>query len=67
VIIVDRADILLRERPDDMFDLIESFLIQFHHWYDQKNHVIFVCKWRRITPCVDYSLLTPAGRIEPKA
>jgi hypothetical protein len=37
VIIVDRADILLRERPDDMFDLIEAFLIQFHHWYDQKK------------------------------
>ena len=37
VIIVDRADILLRERPDDMFDLIEVFLIQFHHWYHQKK------------------------------
>ena len=37
VIIVDRADTLLRERPDDMFDLIEAFLIQFHHWYDQKK------------------------------
>jgi hypothetical protein len=37
VIVVDRADILLRERPDDMFDLVEAFLIQFHHWYDQKK------------------------------
>ena len=37
VIIVDRADVLLRERPDDMFDLIEAFLIQFHHWYDKKK------------------------------
>jgi len=43
VIIVDRADILLHERPDDMFDLIEAFLIQFHHWYDQKKpcHLCF--------------------------
>jgi hypothetical protein len=37
VIIIDHADVLLRERPDDMFDLIESFLTQFHHWYDQKK------------------------------
>jgi hypothetical protein len=43
VIILDRADILLHERPDDMFDLIEAFLIQFHHWYDQKKpcHLCF--------------------------
>jgi hypothetical protein len=37
VIFVDRADILLRERPDDMFELIEAFLHQFHHWYDNKK------------------------------
>jgi hypothetical protein len=37
VIVVDRADILLRERPDDFFNLIEAFLVQFHHWYDQKK------------------------------
>ena len=37
VMIIDRADMLLRERPDDMFDLIETFLLQFHHWYDQKK------------------------------
>ena len=37
VIIVDRADILLREKPDDMFNLIEAFLLQFHHWYDEKK------------------------------
>src|SRR5882757_88748 len=37
VIVVDRADLLLRERPDDFFNLIEAFLVQFHHWYDQKK------------------------------
>jgi hypothetical protein len=43
VIVVDHADILLRERPDDMFDLIEAFLIPFHHWYDKKKpcHLCF--------------------------
>jgi hypothetical protein len=43
VIVVDHADILLRERPDDMFNLIEAFLIQFHHWYDMKKpcHLCF--------------------------
>jgi hypothetical protein len=43
VIVVDHADILLRERPDDMFDLIEAFLTQFHHWYDKKKpcHLCF--------------------------
>ncbi len=43
VIIVDRADVLLRERPDDLFNLIEAFLVQFHHWYDHEKpcHLCF--------------------------
>jgi hypothetical protein len=43
VIVVDHADSLLRERPDEMFDLVEAFLTQFHHWYDQKKpcHLCF--------------------------
>jgi hypothetical protein len=43
VSVVDHADSLLRERPDDMFDLIEAFLTQFHHWYDQEKpcHLCF--------------------------
>lgn len=43
VIVIDHANILLRERPDDMFDLIEAFLTVFHHWYDQKKpcHLCF--------------------------
>jgi hypothetical protein len=43
VIVVDRADLLLRERPGDFFNLIEAFLLQFHHWYDQKKpcHLCF--------------------------
>jgi hypothetical protein len=43
VIVVDHADILLRERPDEMCELIEAFLHVFHHWYDQKKpcHLCF--------------------------
>jgi hypothetical protein len=43
LIVVDHADILLRERPDEMCELIEAFLHVFHHWYDQKKpcHLCF--------------------------
>jgi hypothetical protein len=43
VIVIDHADSLLRERAEDMFDLIEAFLTQFHHWYDKKKpcHMCF--------------------------
>jgi hypothetical protein len=43
VIVVDHADSLLREKPDEIFDLVEAFLTQFHHWYDQKKpcHLCF--------------------------
>ena len=43
VITVDRADFLITERPDEMFNCVEAFLIQFHHWYDQKKpcHLCF--------------------------
>ncbi|MET3109528.1 hypothetical protein AAKU58_004385 [Oxalobacteraceae bacterium GrIS 1.18] len=37
VIVVDRADLLLEKNQNEFFDLIESFLLQFHHWYDQKK------------------------------
>ena len=43
VIVVDRADVLVTEKSDEMFDLMEAFLTQFHHWYDQKKpcHLCF--------------------------
>jgi hypothetical protein len=42
-IVIDRADLLIAERRDEMFDCIEAFLIQLHHWYDQKKpcHLYF--------------------------
>jgi hypothetical protein len=43
VIVVDHADILLREKPYDMFELIEWFLHCFYHWYEKKKpcHLCF--------------------------
>ncbi len=43
VIVIDRADLLMAERRDDMFECLEAFLHQFHHWYDQKKpcHLCF--------------------------
>jgi len=35
VIVVDGGWLLLEERRDELFDLIESFLLQFHHWLEQ--------------------------------
>ena len=41
--VIDRADLLITERRDEMFNCLEAFLIQFHHWYDQKKpcHLCF--------------------------
>jgi hypothetical protein len=43
VIVVDRADLLIKEKRDEMFNCLEAFLTQFHHWYDQKKpcHLCF--------------------------
>ena len=43
VIVVDRADLLVTEKSDEMFNFVEAFLVQFHHWYDQKKpcHLCF--------------------------
>ena len=43
VIVVDRADLLLTEKSDEMFDCLEAFMVQFHHWYDGKKpcHLCF--------------------------
>ena len=37
VIVIDNADALLRDQRDQMFDLIEAFLTQFHHWFEKKK------------------------------
>jgi hypothetical protein len=43
VIIVDNANNLFRDNQDDAFDLIEAFLIQFHHWFERQKpcHLCF--------------------------
>jgi hypothetical protein len=42
-IVVDRANFLASERSDELFECVEAFLHQFHHWYDQKKpcHLFF--------------------------
>jgi len=42
-IVIGRADLLFSERRDEAFNCIEAFLIQMHHWYDQKKpcHLFF--------------------------
>jgi hypothetical protein len=42
-IVVDRANLLASERSDELFECVEAFLHQFHHWYDQKKpcHLFF--------------------------
>lgn len=43
VIVVDRADLLLAEKSDELFECVEAFLVQFHHWNEQKKpcHLCF--------------------------
>jgi hypothetical protein len=37
VIVVDGAWLLLERRRGELFDLIEAFLVQFHHWSEQRK------------------------------
>lgn len=43
VIVIDRADVFFEKDRNEAFDLIESFLIQFHHWLERKKpcHLCF--------------------------
>jgi hypothetical protein len=43
VLFVDSADVFLAENTRGMFRLIESFLIQVHHWIEKKKpcHLCF--------------------------
>jgi hypothetical protein len=35
VIVVDGAWLLIEQRRNEFFDLIEAFLVQFHHWLER--------------------------------
>ena len=37
VVIVDNAHLLHASRPSEFYDLIESFLIQWHSWFEKKK------------------------------
>lgn len=37
VIVVDGAWLLIEKRRNELFDLIEAFLVQFHHWLEQSK------------------------------
>lgn len=37
VIVVDNAWVLVDKRKDELFDLVEAFLSQFHHWFEQSK------------------------------
>ena len=43
VLIIDNSDVFLKEKPRDLFDLIETFLLQFHHWFEKRKpcHLCF--------------------------
>jgi hypothetical protein len=43
VIIIDNANLFFSSSRNEAFDLIESFLIQFHHWLEKKKpcHLCF--------------------------
>jgi hypothetical protein len=44
VLFLDRSDVFLTENRRAMFRLIETFLVQVHHWMEQKKpcHLCFV-------------------------
>jgi hypothetical protein len=43
VIVIDNANLFFSSSRNEVFDLIESFLIQFHHWLEKKKpcHLCF--------------------------
>jgi len=43
VLIIDDADAFLAADRDEAFNLIEAFLIQFHHWFEKEKpcHLCF--------------------------
>lgn len=43
VVVVDNAWALVDKRQDELFDLVEAFLTQFHHWFEQHKpcHLCF--------------------------
>ena len=37
IIVLDNAWMLIDKRRDELFDLVEAFLSQFHHWLEQSK------------------------------
>jgi hypothetical protein len=59
VIVVDSAWLLLEGRRGELFDLIEAFLVQFHHWLEQRKPCYLCLQMdpnRKLT-----SLFAPSG------
>jgi hypothetical protein len=42
-LIMDNSEVFLNENPHDLLDLTESFLLQFHHWFEERKpcHLCF--------------------------
>jgi hypothetical protein len=42
-LIMDNSEVFLNENPRDLFDLTESFLLQFDHWFEKRKpcHLCF--------------------------
>ena len=42
-LIIDNSEVYLNENPRDLFDLTESFLLEFHHWFEKRKpcHLCF--------------------------
>ena len=58
VIVVDGGWLLLEKRRGELFDLIESFLVQFHHWLEQAKPC-YLCL--QMEPNSEISSLFAAG------
>jgi len=43
IAVIDDADAMFSKDRDEAFDLIEAFLLQFHHWFEKKKpcHLCF--------------------------
>jgi len=49
VLVIDNANLLFKSERKKTFDLIEAFLIQFHHWLDKNKpcHLCFQMEFNR--------------------
>ena len=49
IIVIDNAWTLLGERRDELCDLIEAFLSQFHHWFERRKPC-YLCFQMEVNP-----------------